>query len=132
MLTVLAPMSAATSARNVGCAAAPVVGPAQTVFALWVALVIASVPAPVIGEPPTVKSAGAVSATLVTVPAPGIIEDGAHALPFHSRIWFVVAPPCAICARASCPVICEKLGLVCEAAKPMVTTLPLTLSTAKS
>lgn len=35
-LTVELGISAATRARNVGAAAAPVVGPAQTVFAVWV------------------------------------------------------------------------------------------------
>ena len=47
------PISAATSARKVGAAAAPVVGPASTVFAVCVFHAIVSVPAVVTGEPVT-------------------------------------------------------------------------------
>ena len=64
-------MSAATSARNVGVAAAPVVGPENTVFAVWVARVSPSVPVVVTGEPLTLSIDGAVRATLLTVPVPG-------------------------------------------------------------
>jgi len=62
-------MSAATSARNVGVAAAPVVGPAQTKLAVWVANVPVRVPEPVTGEPETVRMLeGSARATEVTVP----------------------------------------------------------------
>jgi hypothetical protein len=61
--------SAPTKARNVGVAAEPVVGPAQTWLADWVARVPVSVPDVVIGEPETVKMLdGNASPTLVTVP----------------------------------------------------------------
>lgn len=43
-------------------------GPAQTVLAVWVALVRAMVPDVVIGDPDTENSEGAVIATEVTVP----------------------------------------------------------------
>ena len=62
--------SAATRARNAGCAGAPLVGPAHTVLADSVALVIANVPEVVIGEPLMLNSVGTVMATLVTVPVP--------------------------------------------------------------
>src|SRR5512135_968068 len=62
--------SAATRARNVGCAGAPVVGPAHTVLADSVALVTARVPAVVTGEPLTLNSAGIDRPTLVTEPVP--------------------------------------------------------------
>jgi hypothetical protein len=57
----------------VGIAAAPVVGPANTVLAVSVANVTAKVPAVVIGEPPTEKMLGIVKPTLVTVPEPEIV-----------------------------------------------------------
>lgn len=63
-------ISAATSERNEGAATAPVVGPANTVFAVCVANAAVSVPEDVIGEPLTVKISGMASATLVTEPAP--------------------------------------------------------------
>jgi hypothetical protein len=63
-------ISAAVSPRNVGAAGDPVAGPANTVLAVSVTNVIASVPAAVTGLPPTLKIAGAVSPTLVTVPVP--------------------------------------------------------------
>src|SRR5262245_58529895 len=62
--------SAVTRDRKLGCAAPPDVGPAHTVFALCVVLLIASVPLVVIGEPETENSAGTVWPTLVTVPVP--------------------------------------------------------------
>src|SRR5574337_1510372 len=52
--------SPSTSARKVGCAAPPDVGPAHTVLAVSVALPIASVPALVTGEPEIVNSGGTV------------------------------------------------------------------------
>lgn len=58
--------SAATNDLNVGVAAAPVVGPAHTVFAVSVAKDTAKVPLVVIGLPPTENMAGIVRATLVT------------------------------------------------------------------
>ena len=63
-------MSAATSERNVGATAPPVVGPENTVFAVSVASVTASVPEVVTGEPDTDKNEGTVMATDVTVPEP--------------------------------------------------------------
>jgi hypothetical protein len=66
--------SAVTSARNVGCAALPVVGPAHTVFAVSFTFEIANVPVLVTGEPITWNSTGTVCATLVTVPPPGVTE----------------------------------------------------------
>jgi hypothetical protein len=62
--------SAATKLRKVGAAALPVVGPAKTKFALWLASAAVRVPEEVTGEPETVKMAGMDSATLVTVPDP--------------------------------------------------------------
>ena len=62
-------MSAATNALNVGVAAAPVVGPENTVLAVCVSKVTASVPEVVMGEPATSNTAvGTVRATEVTVP----------------------------------------------------------------
>lgn len=64
-------ISAAASERKVGAAAPPLLGPANTVFALWLSKDRASVPDVVIGLPDTSKMAdGADNATLVTVPAP--------------------------------------------------------------
>src|SRR4051794_39017972 len=68
--------SPATSARKAGVAAPPEVALAQTLFAVWVASVPVSVPAPVMGLPLTEKIPGKDKATLVTVPAP----DGAAQL----------------------------------------------------
>ena len=99
-------MSAATSARNVGAAAAPVVGPAQTRFAACVASVTASVPVVVTGEPPTEKIAGMDNATEVTVPPPPPdTVAGAHSVPLHCRTWPAVAPLCAMRARAREPLV---------------------------
>jgi hypothetical protein len=71
--------SFATSALKAGCAAPPLVGPANTVLADSVESVSVSVPLLVIGEPEMVKM-GVVdpseSATLVTVPVPPAV---AHA-----------------------------------------------------
>ena len=61
-------ISVEVKGRNVGIAAAPVDGPANTVLASSVASVTASVPAVVMGDPPTAKIDGIVRATLVTVP----------------------------------------------------------------
>ena len=58
--------SAATRDRNVGAAADPVVGPANTLFAVCVASVPVSVPVAVTGEPETEKILGRLNATLVT------------------------------------------------------------------
>lgn len=52
--------------RNVGAAAAPVVGPANNVFANCVASDAVRVPVVVTGDPLTSKMAGTDSATLVT------------------------------------------------------------------
>ena len=60
--------SAATSARNVGVAATPVVGPLNTVLAVCVASVPVNVPEVVTGEPLTVIIDGSDKPTLVTVP----------------------------------------------------------------
>ena len=60
--------SASTNARNVGVAAAPVVGPAKCVLAACVANVPTSVPVDVTGPPVTVKIAGNARSTLVTEP----------------------------------------------------------------
>ena len=68
-------ISAPTSALNVGAEAAPVVGPAQTALADWVASVPVSVPEPVMGEPVTVNIAGRDRATLLTVPEPAVVHD---------------------------------------------------------
>jgi hypothetical protein len=65
-------MSPATNARNVGVAAAPVVGPAKTKFAFWLLRVIPKVPLVVIGAPLPVKMAGSDKPTDVTVPVPGV------------------------------------------------------------
>src|SRR5574340_1687323 len=62
--------SAATRDRKVGCAGAPLVGPAQTVLADSVAFVTASVPLVVTGVPATENSAGIERPTLVTLPVP--------------------------------------------------------------
>src|SRR6185312_8444151 len=62
-------MSAATKARNPGAAAAPDAGPANTVFAFWLAREPVSVPEVVTGEPETENIFGSESPTLVTVPA---------------------------------------------------------------
>ena len=86
-------MSAATKARNVGVAAAPVVGPAHTRFAACVARVTANVPVLVTGEPPTEKIAGIVRATEETVPPPPPdTVAGVHVVPFHCRTCPDVAP----------------------------------------
>jgi hypothetical protein len=110
--------SAETSERNVGCAAAPVVGPAKTVLAVSVLSVSVSVPLPVTGEPEMVKM-GAVdpsaNATLVTVPLPP--PAAAHApsprrnvelehVPVHSPMTFAdVAAAIAVPFASSNPVI---------------------------
>src|SRR5258705_8275332 len=89
-------MSAATSARNVGAAAEPEVGPAHTWLADALALVIASVPEPVTGEPDTENSAGTVSPTLVTVPAAAKTANVRAVVPRVGAVVFVfrhVVPP---------------------------------------
>jgi len=63
--------SSLTSERNVGAAAAPVVGPAKIKLALCVASVVVRVPDVVTGLPLTLNMAGIDKATLVTVPLPG-------------------------------------------------------------
>jgi hypothetical protein len=63
-------ISAEASERNVGIAAPPVAGPAQTLFVASLLNPIASVPAPVTGDPPIVKPVGTDAPTLVTVPLP--------------------------------------------------------------
>jgi hypothetical protein len=64
-------MSASTSARIVGAAEPPVVGPANTVFAVWLSNVTPMVPDVVTGELATSKiDEGIVRPTLVTVPDP--------------------------------------------------------------
>lgn len=64
--------SANTIDLNDGAAAAPVVGPAKTVFALCVFSPIAKVPVDVMGEPEMLRKDGTVAATLVTVPPPAL------------------------------------------------------------
>ena len=79
--------SADTMARNVGVDALPVVGPAQTVFADWVASVPVSVPEEVTGEPETVMiEDGSASPTLVTVPVPALPLLAAVILPPASTV----------------------------------------------
>jgi hypothetical protein len=63
---VTAGISAAVRARNVGVAAPPEDGPANTVFALWVVKVPVKVPVVVTGDPLTLKIEGNDNATLVT------------------------------------------------------------------
>ena len=65
--SVPAGRSAATRDRNAGVLTPPPVGPANIVFAVWVANVPVNVPDVEIGEPLTVKTDdGSASATLVT------------------------------------------------------------------
>lgn len=59
-------ISPAAMDLKVGCAATPETGPAQNLFAIWVAVVIAKVPEFVIGEPVTENSEGTVRPTEVT------------------------------------------------------------------
>src|SRR2546421_11696668 len=67
-------ISAATSARNVGVAAAPEAGPAKTVFAVCVVNDPVNVPDEVTGEPVTLKTeTGSANPTLVT-PAAGVAQ----------------------------------------------------------
>jgi hypothetical protein len=66
-------MSATTMPRKLGCAAEPVVGPANTIFAACVARVSVSVPVVVTGDPVIVKIGvvePSANATLVTLPDP--------------------------------------------------------------
>ena len=56
-------MSAVVKARKVGAAAAPLDGPAKTVFTAWVVNAPVSVPLLVTGEPETVMMDGSASAT---------------------------------------------------------------------
>jgi hypothetical protein len=63
-------MSAATRARKAGDAAAPLDGPAHTVFADSLAVESVRVPLVLTGEPETVNSGEAARPTLVTVPDP--------------------------------------------------------------
>jgi hypothetical protein len=48
---------------------------------------MASVPAPVIGEPVTLKNAGTVAATLVTVPVPVTVTQVGALAPFDCSTW---------------------------------------------
>jgi hypothetical protein len=73
-------------ARNVGVAAAPLVGPANTVFADCVASDAVSVPDVVTGDPLTLKIAGIESATLVTVPPPPVFAIVIVPAPFVTLI----------------------------------------------
>src|SRR5579864_5454891 len=59
-------ISAATRALKVGAAAAPLVGPARAVFAVWLARTAVRVPVVVTGEPETVRKDGRERATEVT------------------------------------------------------------------
>jgi predicted transcriptional regulator len=69
-LIVVVGTSALTSARKVGAAAAPELGPANTVFAVCVFGVSVSVPLEVTGEPLTAYNGPeTLSPTLVTDPA---------------------------------------------------------------
>ena len=79
--------SVAASARNVGAAAAPVVGPAKINAADWVASDAVSVPAEVTGEFVTVKIEGIESPTVVTDPAFGVAHDGLAAAPPVCKNW---------------------------------------------
>lgn len=69
-LLIVAPpkagMSAVVRARKVGAAAAPLDGPAKTVFTAWVVNAPVSVPLLVTGEPETVMIDGSAKATEVT------------------------------------------------------------------
>ena len=78
--------SAPTRDRNVGCAAAPVVGPAQTRLAAWVAKAAVSVPETVTGLPETVMIEGSESPTEVTEPEPVLPQEGLAAAPPDTRI----------------------------------------------
>ncbi len=89
-------MSAATRARKVGCAAPPEVGPAHTVLADSFALVIASVPEPVTGEPETLNSTGTVCPTEVTLPTPDPLETAVSV-----RWKMSVSGPCVVAAGAT-------------------------------
>ncbi len=99
LLTAPLGMSAATSARKVGAAALPVVGPAKTRLADCVALVTASVPEVVTGVPETENSAGMVSPTLVTVPEPPAAPPSTKSpRPSAIATWptGIAASPCVI------------------------------------
>jgi hypothetical protein len=61
-------MSAVVRERNVGAAAAPLLGPAKMAFTACVVNVPVSVPLPVTGEPETVMIDGNANPTDVTVP----------------------------------------------------------------
>ena len=88
-------ISAETSDLNVGAAAPPEVGPANTKLALSLARDRASVPEVVMGDPEIDKKDGTVIATLVTVPLPpppggmahdpsprkNVVEDGVPVAP---------------------------------------------------
>lgn len=63
-------ISSATAVLKVGAAAAPLVGPANKVFAACVARTAVNVPLEVTGDPETVRKAGMDNATEVTVPVP--------------------------------------------------------------
>jgi hypothetical protein len=87
--------SAATSERNVGLLAPPVAGPANTMFADCVASVAESVPAPVTGEPETLKIDGSERPTEVTVPEPDPEATATHPralFPFVSVIALNICP----------------------------------------
>ena len=65
-------MSAFVRARNVGTAAPPLEGPANTVPADCVAKPIEIVPDVVIGDPDSEKMAGTAIATELTLPDPDV------------------------------------------------------------
>jgi hypothetical protein len=67
--------SAGTIVLNAGVVAEPLDGPAHTVLAFWLTLVIASVPLVVTGDPAMLNSGGTVCATLVTVPLPTLVRE---------------------------------------------------------
>jgi hypothetical protein len=86
-VAVPAGRSVAASARNVGVAAAPVVGPAKTNAADCVVSVADKVPLVVTGEPATVNRDGNPRATEVTEPVAGLTHDGFAAAPPVCRCW---------------------------------------------
>jgi hypothetical protein len=82
-------MSPATSPLNVGAAAAPEVGPAQTRLALCVLRVSVRLPAVVTGDPETPNTdVGATRPTLVSVPVS--LDVPAPMLARAAACWDVV------------------------------------------
>ena len=82
--------SAPTKDRNVGVAAAPVVGPAHTRLADCVASVPVRVPVLMTGLPDTVNMPGRASPTLVTVPVPEMLVHVVLPDPSVLRTWLFV------------------------------------------